>query len=113
MAKTTPDSSTPVCYQNKVYLVTDKGIASCLDLKSGQLQWQKRLPQGPYHASIVAGANAVYFLSVDGTCSVISSKKGDNTLSTNTLEGTFYASPAISNGEIYLRAYERLYAIGN
>jgi outer membrane protein assembly factor BamB len=112
LSKTTPDSSTPVCYQGKVYLVTDKGIATCLDLKSGKQHWQKRLPQGPYHASLVAGDDRVYFLSTDGTCSVVSSKEDGKVLSTNKLEGTFYATPAISGGIVYLRAYERLYAIG-
>ena len=112
LSKTTPDSSTPVCYQGNVYLVTDKGIATCLDLKSGKQHWQKRLPQGPYHASLVAGDDRVYFLSTDGTCSVVSSKKDGKVLSTNKLEGTFYATPAISGGVVYLRAYERLYAIG-
>ena len=112
LSKTTPDSSTPVCYQGNVYLVTDKGIATCLDLKSGKQHWQKRLPQGPYHASLVAGDDRVYFLSTDGTCSVVSSKKDGKVLSTNKLEGTFYATPAISGGAVYLRAYERLYAIG-
>ena len=112
LSKATPDSSTPVCYQGKVYLVTDKGIATCLNLKSGKQHWQKRLPQGPYHASLVAGDNCVYFLSTDGTCSVVSSKEDGNVLSTNKLEGTFYATPAISGGIVYLRAYERLYAIG-
>ena len=112
MAKTTPDSSTPVCYQGKVYLVTDKGIASCVDLKTGTLQWQKRLPQGPYHASLVAGDQRIYFLSIDGTCSVVAADKNGKILATNKLEGTFYASPAISGRTIYLRAYERLIAIG-
>ncbi|MCP3695669.1 MAG: PQQ-binding-like beta-propeller repeat protein [Planctomycetaceae bacterium] len=112
LSKTTPDSSTPVCYQGNVYLVTDKGIATCLDLKSGKQHWQKRLPQGPYHASLVAGDDRVYFLSTDGTCSVVSSKEDGKVLSTNKLEGTFYATPAISGGIVYLRAYERLYAIG-
>jgi len=112
MAKTTPDSSTPVCYQGNVYLVTDKGIASCADLKSGKLHWQKRLPQGPYHASLVAGGGQVYFLSIDGTCSVVAAGNTGKVLATNKLDGTFYASPAISGKTIYLRAYERLIAIG-
>ncbi len=83
-----------------------------MDLKPGALHWQKRLPQGPYHASLVAGDERIYFLSIDGTCSVIASDKSGKILATNKLEGTFYATPAISGGTIYLRAYERLIAIG-
>ena len=35
-----------------------------------------------------------------------------NVLARNELPGTFYATPALSDGTIYLRAYERLYAVG-
>ena len=111
-AKTTPDSSTPVCVNGRVYMVTDNGVASCLELRKGKIAWQKRLSKGPYHASLVAGDSKVYFLGIDGNCTVIQSD-GDNpkVLATNRLPGTFYATPAISNGTIYLRSYEQLYAI--
>jgi len=111
-AKSTPDSSTPVCVGSRVYMVTDSGIASCLELGSGEVVWQKRLSQGPYHASLVAGHGKVYFLAIDGTCTVIASDSEDGKiLAVNRLPGTSYATPAISEGTVYLRAYERLYAI--
>lgn len=108
----TPDSSTPLGLDGRVYMASDSGIASCLNLKTGEVAWRKRLPGGPYHASLVAGDGKVYFLSIDGTCTVIAAGDDGETIATNRLPGTFYATPAISDGVIYLRAYERLYAIG-
>lgn len=109
--KATPDSSTPVCYQDSVYLCSDQGIATCLDLETGALHWQQRLAQGPYHASVVAGDGKIYFLSTEGTCTVMAAGKEAKILSENKLPGTFYATPAISDGVVYLRSYDKLWAL--
>jgi outer membrane protein assembly factor BamB len=109
--KSTPDSSTPVAFGGKLYACADNGVATCLDLKAGKLLWTKRLGKGPYHASLVAGDGKVYFLGIEGECSVVEADSDGKVLATNELPGTFYATPAISDGVIYLRAYEKLYAV--
>lgn len=110
--KSTPDSSTPIAYQGKLYACADNGVASCFNLKTGELLWTKRLEKGPYHAALVAGDGKVYALSIEGQCSVIAAKSADgDVVATNKLPGTFYATPAISDGVIYLRAYQKLYAV--
>jgi outer membrane protein assembly factor BamB len=106
-----PDCSTPVCYRGNVYMVRDDGIASCLDLNTGKVHWRQRLKVGTYRASLVAGDNKVYVLERDGTCSVIQAGTEGNVLAENELPGTFYATPAISDGVVYLHAYGRLYAV--
>jgi outer membrane protein assembly factor BamB len=110
-AKSTPDSSSPVCIDGKVYALADAGIVTCLDVASGKADWVKRLGKGPFHAAVVAGDGKLYCLSIEGNCTVMQAGSEAKVLSTNKLEGTFYATPAISDGVIYLRAYERLYAI--
>ena len=80
-------------------------------MKTGQRQWRKRLGKGPYHAAIVAGDDKIYFLGIDGKCTVVEAGKRGKVLASNKLPGTFYATPAISDGVLYLRAYETLYAI--
>jgi outer membrane protein assembly factor BamB len=110
-SQSTPDSSTPVALGGRVYLLSDNGIVSSLDIKTGQRKWRKRLSKGPYHASLVAGDGKIYCLSSTGTCDVIKTSASGETLATNQLEGSFYATPAISGGTLYLRAYERIYAI--
>ena len=107
-----PDASTPVCYKENVYMVRDDGIASCLDLATGKLHWRKRLGGGTWRASVVAGDDKVYFLQREGLCMVIGAGTEGKVLSANQLPGTFYATPAISDGVLYLHAYGRLYAVG-
>jgi outer membrane protein assembly factor BamB len=93
-------------------MVRDDGIASCLDLKTGELHWRKRLEKGTYRTSVVAGDTKVYFLARDGLCTVIRASTEGEILAQNQLPGTFYATPAISDGVLYLHAYGRLYAVG-
>jgi len=107
-----PDCSTPVCYEGNVYMVRDDGIASCLDLETGKVHWRERLKEGTYRASVVAGDDKVYFLARDGTCTVMEAGTEGKILAQNDLPGTFYATPAISDGVLYLHAYGRLYAVG-
>jgi len=107
-----PDASTPVCYEGNVYMVRDDGIASCLDLKTGKVHWRKRLEGGIYRASVVAGDNKVYFVQREGLCTVVEAGPEGTILAKNQLPGIFYATPAISDGVLYLRAFDRLYAVG-
>jgi len=110
--KYTPDSSTPVCYKDRVYMVRDDGIATCLKLTTGELMWRKRLGKGPFHSSPVVSDDRVYFLSRDGTCYIVAANDKGDVLSENQLPGDFYATPAISNGVIYFRSDSHLYAVG-
>lgn len=112
LAKNVPDSSTPVCVGKNVYMINGNGIGTCLDIATGKVLWQKRLLKGPVHAASVAGDGKVYFINIEGDCVVLKTGNEANVLSTNKLPGQFYATPAISDGVIYLRAYEALYAIG-
>ena len=107
----TPDAPTPVCYEGRVYFVRDEGVGSCLDLKTGQTYWRKRISNGPFRASVLAGDGKVYFLNLDGLCTVIQSGPEGRVLARNLLPGTFFATPAISDGTIYLRGHRRLYAV--
>ncbi len=110
-AKTTPDSSTPVCLGGSVYMTTDAGVATSLNLKTGKVNWQKRIGKGPFHSAAVAGDGKVYFTNAAGACTVVKADSSGSILATNQLPGLFYSTPAISDGTIYFRAYERLYAV--
>ncbi|HAL13189.1 MAG TPA: serine/threonine protein kinase, partial [Planctomycetaceae bacterium] len=110
-AKTTPDCSTPIVLGDRVFMVTDNGIASCLKLNDGSVVWTKRLNIGTINASLVAGDGKIYVQGIDGKCAVVAADDKGEIISVNEVDGTFYATPAISDGVIYLRAYERIYAI--
>jgi outer membrane protein assembly factor BamB len=107
----TPDSCTPVVWQNWLFAVTDDGIARCFDATSGQLKWKQRI-KGEYKASPVAAEGRIYFLNTRGLCTVVAASDRFERLVENELADTFLASPAISEGRIYLRGRKALYAVG-
>ena len=79
--------------------------------KTGQRSWLQRMGRH-FSASLVNGGGLVYFLDDDGNTTVI--KPGDEyqVISKNTIADAFYSSPAISQGQIFLRSETHLYAIG-
>lgn len=105
----TPDASTPLIMNDKLYMVSQNGVATCLNLSDGEPVWKKRV-NGQYFSALVGGDNKVYFLSIEGLCTVIDAKTGE-VIAENQLPGTFYSTPAISDGIIYLRSFDKLYAI--
>jgi outer membrane protein assembly factor BamB len=107
----TPDSSTPVAWENHLFAISDHGIARCYDLHSGREEWTERL-KGDFKASPVAADGKVYFLNTHGQCTVVSAAAHFDNLAENQLDDETIASPAISDGRIYLRGHKALYCIG-
>ncbi len=71
--KGTPDSATPVVVDGGLFTVTDDGIARCYDAGTGKIRWTERIG-GKYKASPIATADGrVYFLSMEGKCTVVAS----------------------------------------
>ena len=110
--KSSPDSSTPIAVNGLAFMLADSGIVTCVDVRTGDVKFTKRLSKGPYHASLVAGDDKVYLQSTTGVCTVLKADDSGEVLAENKLDGQFYSTPAISNGVVFLRAYERIYAIG-
>jgi outer membrane protein assembly factor BamB len=106
----TPDTCCPVVSNGLVFTVTDDGIAKCYDLESGHVQWTERL-KGGYKASPFAAEGRIFFLSTDGLCTVVSASKKFDKLTENKLNDDFIASPAASDGKLYLRGKKNLYCI--
>jgi outer membrane protein assembly factor BamB len=94
------------------YLVDDRGIATCLNAHSGKLVWQKRL-QGEFTASPVAAGGHVYFVNETGQTVVIrAGVPAYEEVAQNGLDEPVFASPAISQGKLFLRSARHLYCIG-
>jgi outer membrane protein assembly factor BamB len=111
----TPYVPSPVLVDGILYfLKTNSGILSAFDAATGTPHYQnQRLDDLPnVFASPVAADGRVYFPGREGTTLVISSGPTFQVLSVNTLDDGFDASPALVDGEIYLRGYKFLYSIG-
>jgi outer membrane protein assembly factor BamB len=108
-----PDVPTPVTDGTHFYVVNDKGLAWCLDAKTGApLYGPQRLRPGTYSASPVLGDGKLYVTSEEGLTSVIKAGPVFEVLAENPLDDYTLASPAISDGQIFLRTAGHLWAIG-
>lgn len=101
----------PLLIGDELYMISDNGIASCIDSSSGKPHWQVRLG-GNHSASPVYADARIYFLNEDGESVVISPGKQFNALARNQLNGRTLASMAISGSSIFIRSDTQLYRIG-
>jgi outer membrane protein assembly factor BamB len=107
----TPDSSCPVVTGDLIFWIADNGQAQCRDARTGQLHWRQRLP-GDYKASPLAAAGRVYFVNLAGLCTVVAAAPKFEKLAENKLAADTIASPAVSDGRLYLRGRKVLYCLG-
>jgi outer membrane protein assembly factor BamB len=91
--------------------VSDIGVATALDARTGAIHWQQRLG-GNYSASPLFADGRIYFQSENGVTTVIAPGKEFRRLAQNFIDGWTLASMAIADGAIYLRSEGSLYRIG-
>ncbi|MGH7225507.1 MAG: PQQ-binding-like beta-propeller repeat protein, partial [Gemmataceae bacterium] len=97
---------------DELYLVSDRGIASCLDARTGEVHWRERLG-GSYSASPLLADGKLYFLSEQGTGVVLRAGKRFQLLAKNELNERALASPAAIGDALLLRTEKHLYRIGS
>lgn len=112
-AESGTDVPTPVTDGRHIYLVNDKGIMWCLDAKTGEAVYgPERLETGTYSASPVLADGKVYATSEAGVTSVVKAGPKFEVLAENDLASYTLASPAVSDGQIFIRTTDYLYAVG-
>jgi len=107
-------TTSPVLYDNKLYVVTDNGMVSAFNATTGEPFYaQTRLPKGSNLKASPVGANGkLYVATEDGDVVVLKMGEKFEVLSVNTLEDqVFIATPVIADGEIYLRGQNTLFCI--
>ena len=110
----TPYVPSPIVVGGVLYfLKTNSGVLSAFDAKTGKPLYQnQRLDAVPnVFASPVSAQGRIYFTGREGTTMVIRSGPTYSVLATNTLDDAFDASPALVDGEIYMRGLKSLYCI--
>jgi outer membrane protein assembly factor BamB len=95
---------------DELYVVSDRGLASCLDAKTGKAHWQQKIG-GAYSASPTYADGKIYFQSEDGKTTVVRAAKKFEVLATSELGERTFASYAVADGAIYLRTESKLYRI--
>ncbi len=108
-----PDVPTPVTDGTYLYSVNDRGIMWCLDAKTGtEVYGQQRLRPGTYSGSFVLADGKLYVTNEDGLTSVVKAGPKFELLAENDLADYSLSSPAVSDGQIFLRTTSALWAIG-
>jgi outer membrane protein assembly factor BamB len=108
-----PDVPTPVTDGKYFYVVNDRGIMWCLDAKTGaEIYAQQRIKPGTYSGSPVLADGKIYVTNEDGLTTVVKAGPAFEVLAENALNDYCLSSPAISDGQIFIRTAQNLYCIG-
>ena len=107
-----PYTSTPLLYDDLLYVVTDNGILSAYDPASGQRVYQQRVGNaGGFSASPVAAAGRIYLSSEEGEIFVVRAGRTFELLSTNPMGEIVMATPALSGDMLIVRTLTQLVGI--
>jgi outer membrane protein assembly factor BamB len=110
----TPDVPCPLIHEGLVYLVRqwqrETGALLCLDAKTGKEHYYGKLHAARYRSSPVYADGKIYLASRDGVITVVKAGPKFEVLAINRLPDQIAATPVISNGRIYIRGFETLYA---
>lgn len=102
----------PIISGRYLLMVADSGIASCFEARTGKRHWMERLPGG-HSPSPVSADGLVYFVSDRGVTTIVRPSETFAVIAKNELGESVSASPAISQGQIFLRTHQHLYCIGS
>ena len=105
-----PLTPSPVVVGDEIYIVSDNGIGTCLDAKTGEVRWTQRIG-GNHSASPLAADGRIYFLSEEGECTVVAPGKTYKELARSSVEERTLASLAVSGKALYLRGERSLYRL--
>jgi outer membrane protein assembly factor BamB len=105
----------PIYCQGYFYLLADNGIVTCLNPRNGEVVYEGgRMPSpGSVKASPVAFEGKILISNENGQSVVIRAGPRFEVLQTNSVEESVWASPAVSNGRIFIRGQRHLFAIGH
>lgn len=112
LGRAIPRTPSPLLVGDELYIVTDNGIATCVDAKTGEELWRARL-DGNFSASPIYADGRIYFLSEEGESIVIAPGRQLKHLATNQLEGPTLASMAVSHSSLFIRSATHLYRLTN
>ncbi|MEW6125971.1 MAG: PQQ-binding-like beta-propeller repeat protein [Acidobacteriota bacterium] len=113
--KGTAYCASPILYKGLVYLISDKGILTCVDAQSGKVIYEGgRVPvPASFMASPVAFGDKILITSDDGDTFVVKAGPQHEIIRTNSVGEPVFATPALANGKIYIRGEKHLYCIAN
>ena len=110
LSRGAPLTPSPIVVGDALYLVSDNGIASCVDARTGEVRWQQRFGHA-YSASPVFADGRLYFMDEEGRTTVLAPGTNAAPLAVNALDGGTLASMAVSGRAFFIRTVTHLYRI--
>lgn len=110
VASEVSNTPSPLLVENELYVISDKGVATCLDPRTGELIWKRRIG-GNYSASPLYAAGKIYLQSERGITTVLRAGREFQQLAKNRLGEDTLASPAVVGSDLLLRSAKALYRI--
>ena len=109
-AKASPTKPSLLLDGDYIYAVDDKGIAWCIEAKTGEVKWSERIG-GDYSASPLLADGKLYFFSENGAVTVAAAAPEFKKLTTGKFDDGFMAAPAVSGKALFLRTRTALYRV--
>jgi outer membrane protein assembly factor BamB len=109
-----PYMPTPLAYKGVLYVLANNGLFDAIDLQTGKDIYRQRLPNvgNGFSASPVAADGKIYLSNEDGEILVVAAGPEFSHIGTNSMGDLLMATPAISDGVMYVRTTTTLFAIG-
>jgi outer membrane protein assembly factor BamB len=103
---------TPLVYGPHLYICSNAGILTCYDADTGAELYKERIGGVSYTASPVAADGRIYFTSEQGSVRVVKAGPKFELLAVNEMDDVCMATPAISNGALFVRSQHFLWCLG-
>lgn len=100
----------PLIEGDSLFIVSDSGIGHSFDARTGEILWEERMKE--HHASLVSAEGLVYFLNDFGTLRAVKPGKTYECLAQSEIGEKIFSSPALSNGQIFIRGDKTLLCAG-
>jgi outer membrane protein assembly factor BamB len=108
--KAVPLTSSPLLAGDELYMISDAGVATCMDPKTGQVHWRERIG-GNHSASPLYADGKVYFQNEEGVGTIIKAGKKFEVITRNRIGERVLASYAVADGALFIRAEKHIYRI--
>jgi len=105
-----PHTPSLILDNNKIFMISDRGIGSCLDATTGETIWQERIG-GNYSASPIINNGNIYFTSESGDTTIIKASDQYKVIAKNSMGESTLASFAVTEGALFIRTETHLYRI--
>ncbi len=100
----------PIVEGGHFLIVSDSGVAHCFDAKSGEILWEERLRE--HHASLTSAEGRVFFINDFGILRSVKPGKAYELVAESELKEKVFASPALSEGQMFIRGEKSLICLG-